>query len=38
LIGPHDLWIAACALQKSVPLFSKNKMEFERLPGLALES
>ena len=38
LLGPHDLWIAACALQKSVPLVSRNKMEFERVPGLALES
>jgi tRNA(fMet)-specific endonuclease VapC len=38
LIGPHDLWIAACALQKSVPLVSKNKMEFKRVPGLALET
>jgi tRNA(fMet)-specific endonuclease VapC len=37
LIGPHDLWIAACALQKSVPLVSNNKIEFERVPGLALE-
>jgi tRNA(fMet)-specific endonuclease VapC len=37
LIGPHDLWIAACTLQKSVPLVSNNKIEFERVPGLALE-
>lgn len=37
LIGPHDLWIAACALEKSVPLVSNNKIEFERVPGLALE-
>lgn len=38
LIGPHDLWIAACALQRSVPLVSRNKMEFERVPGLTLET
>jgi tRNA(fMet)-specific endonuclease VapC len=37
LIGSHDLWIAACALQKSVPLVSNNKIEFEHVPGLALE-
>ena len=37
LIGPNDLWIAASALQKSVPLVSKNKIEFQRVPGLALE-
>lgn len=37
LIGPNDLWIAASALQKSVPLVSKNKIEFQRVPGLSLE-
>lgn len=38
LIGPHDLWIAACALQRSVPLVSRNKLEFARVPDLVLES
>ena len=38
LIGPNDLWIAVSALQKSVPLVSKNKCEFQRVPGLPLES
>ena len=38
LIGPNDLWIAASALQNSVPLVSKNKIEFQRVPGLRLES
>jgi len=38
LIGPNDLWIAASALQKAVPLVSKNKFEFQRVPGLHLES
>jgi tRNA(fMet)-specific endonuclease VapC len=38
LIGPNDLWIAASALQNSVPLVSKNKIEFQRVPGLHLES
>ena len=37
LIGPNDLWIAASALQKSVPLVSKNKNEFQRVPGLRIE-
>jgi predicted nucleic acid-binding protein len=37
LIGPNDLWIGASALQKSVPLVSKNKAEFQRVPGLSLE-
>jgi len=38
LIGPNDLWIASSALQNSVPLVSKNKIEFQRVPGLSLES
>jgi tRNA(fMet)-specific endonuclease VapC len=38
LIGPNDLWIAASALQNSVPLVSKNKIEFQRVPGLSLEN
>jgi len=37
LIGPNDLWIAASALQKLVPLVSKNKIEFQRVPGLLIE-
>ena len=37
LIGQNDLWIAASALQKSVPLVSKNKIEFQRVPGLRIE-
>jgi len=37
LIGPNDLWIAASALQNSVPLVSKNKIEFQRVPGLRIE-
>jgi tRNA(fMet)-specific endonuclease VapC len=38
LIGPNDIWIAASALQKSAPLVSKDKLEFQRVPGLSLES
>jgi len=37
LIGPNDLWIAATSLQRAVPLVTKNTMEFQRVPGLALE-
>ncbi len=33
-IGPHDLWIAACALRHGLPLVSDNTAEFARVPGL----
>ena len=38
LIGPNDLWIAAHALSLEVPLISHNLREFERVPGLAVET
>ena len=34
LIGPHDLWIAAAALQRGMPLLTNNASEFRRVPGL----
>jgi predicted nucleic acid-binding protein len=34
LIGPHDLWIAATALQYNLPLLTQNVNEFRRVPGL----
>jgi tRNA(fMet)-specific endonuclease VapC len=37
-IGNNDLWIAAHALTLGVPLVSKNRREFERVPGLKLEN
>jgi tRNA(fMet)-specific endonuclease VapC len=34
MIGPHDLWIAATALQHRLPLLTRNVREFRRVPGL----
>ena len=37
-IGPNDLWIAAHALARNVPLITHNLAEFERVPGLTVET
>ena len=37
LPGPHDLWIAACALQHQVPLVTRNTAQFKKIEGLRLE-
>ena len=37
-IGPNDLWIAAHALARDVPLITHNLAEFQRVPGLAAET
>lgn len=34
MIGPHDLWIAATALQYELPLLTENVNEFRRVHGL----
>jgi tRNA(fMet)-specific endonuclease VapC len=34
LIGPNDLWIAACARALDVPLLTANVTEFGRVPGV----
>ncbi len=34
LIGPHDLWIAASALEAKCPLLTRNTSEFLRVPDL----
>lgn len=34
LIGPNDLWIAALALEKKLPLLTANAAEFRRVKGL----
>ena len=36
LLGPNDLWIAACALELELPLLTRNAAEFERVPRLAV--
>jgi tRNA(fMet)-specific endonuclease VapC len=34
LIGAHDLWIAATALARGMPVATVNARQFERVPGL----
>ena len=34
LIGANDLWIAASAIRHGASLVTRNKKEFERVPGL----
>jgi predicted nucleic acid-binding protein len=34
MIGVHDLWISACALESSLPLLTRNTTEFARIPNL----
>ena len=38
LPGPHDLWIAATALQHDIPLVTRNTAQFARIGGIRLES
>jgi tRNA(fMet)-specific endonuclease VapC len=33
-VGAHDLWIAATALTHGFGVASRNRREFERIPGL----
>ena len=37
-IGPNDLWIAAHALARDVPLITHNLAEFRRVPDLSVET
>jgi predicted nucleic acid-binding protein len=34
LIGANDLWIAASAIRQGAALVTRNREEFERIPGL----
>ncbi len=34
MVGVHDLWIAACALEHNLPLLTRNAAEFARIPNL----
>lgn len=38
LIGSNDLWIAATALEKNLPLVTRNTLDFSRVPDLQLRS
>ena len=37
-IGPHDSWLAATCLAHGFTMVTGNVREFERVPGLSLES
>ena len=37
-IGPNELWIAAHALARDVPLVTHNLGEFQRVPRLSVET
>jgi tRNA(fMet)-specific endonuclease VapC len=34
LIGPNDLWIAACGCAEGIPVLTRNTREYRRVPGL----
>ena len=38
LIGPHDLWLAAACLAHGLTMVTANVREFERVPGLQVET
>lgn len=38
LIGPHDLWLAATCIAHDLTMVTANLREFERVPGLRVES
>lgn len=37
-IGPHDTWLAAVCLTYGLEMVTANLREFERVPGLVVES
>lgn len=38
MIGPHDLWLGASCPAHGLTLVTASLREFERLPGLVVES
>ncbi|MDA3937021.1 MAG: type II toxin-antitoxin system VapC family toxin [Actinomycetota bacterium] len=38
LIGPHDLWLAAACIAHGLTMVTANVREFERVPGLQVET
>ena len=36
LIGANDLWIAAAAMARAMPLVTNNSTHFSRIPGLSV--
>ena len=37
-IGPHDMWLAAACLAHGLTMITANAREFQRVPGLQLET
>jgi tRNA(fMet)-specific endonuclease VapC len=37
-VGAHDLWIAATAMSRGLIIATANRREFDRVPGLVVES
>jgi len=37
MIGPNDLWLAACALEHEIPLLTRNTQEFARVNNLVTQ-
>jgi tRNA(fMet)-specific endonuclease VapC len=38
LIGPHDLWLSATCLARGLAIATANVREFQRVPGLKVET
>ncbi|MGH3088311.1 MAG: PIN domain-containing protein [Rubrobacteraceae bacterium] len=38
LIGAHDLWLAATCLSRGLTMVTANTREFDRVPGLLVET
>ncbi|MEK7409221.1 MAG: type II toxin-antitoxin system VapC family toxin [Acidobacteriota bacterium] len=36
IIGDHDLWIAATAIERGMPLVTRNPKHFQRIPEVAV--
>jgi len=36
VVGPNDLWIAAAALERQIPLATRNRRDFEGIPDLVV--
>jgi tRNA(fMet)-specific endonuclease VapC len=37
-VGPHDLWLAATSIAYGLTMVTANLREFQRVPGLVVES
>jgi len=37
MIGVNDLWIGATAIRYGLPVLTRNRKDFDRIPGLRVE-